>query len=156
MEKLIKRKDELLDNLTSFKNHTVIDSFCNSLNVDKDFADIIFSDLMRFFWLSNSFEDEDLKTIDTPIIIIDEMWHTYILHTKEYFHFCEKFFGRYIHHTPVVEKSKSIKPLQEVLQEKRRRYTKIYDYLGEDIFIRWFQYYPDNFSSRKILALKKR
>ena len=31
---------------------------------------------------------------------IDVVWHAFILHTKEYGAFCQKFFGRFIHHMP--------------------------------------------------------
>ena len=36
----------------------------------------------------------------TPSVEIDAAWHAHILHTKEYNEFCEKFFGRFLHHTP--------------------------------------------------------
>lgn len=32
--------------------------------------------------------------------IADELWHEFILHTKAYCEFCEKTFGKYIHHNP--------------------------------------------------------
>ncbi len=31
---------------------------------------------------------------------IDEVWHAHVLHTKDYFDFCEKAFGTYLHHHP--------------------------------------------------------
>lgn len=31
---------------------------------------------------------------------VDRLWHQYILFTREYMVFSEKFFGKYIHHTP--------------------------------------------------------
>lgn len=32
--------------------------------------------------------------------IVDAAWHLHILHTVQYFQFCEAIAGRYIHHTP--------------------------------------------------------
>jgi hypothetical protein len=32
--------------------------------------------------------------------LIDEGWHEFIMYTRDYSDFCQKFFGRYIHHQP--------------------------------------------------------
>jgi hypothetical protein len=31
---------------------------------------------------------------------VDEVWHQFILFTAQYLDFCQRFFGRYIHHSP--------------------------------------------------------
>jgi hypothetical protein len=35
-----------------------------------------------------------------PSQAADELWHEFILHTREYAAFCRKAFGRMLHHTP--------------------------------------------------------
>lgn len=35
-----------------------------------------------------------------PSVSIDDMWHFFILHTKQYSIFCEEFFGYFLHHSP--------------------------------------------------------
>lgn len=35
-----------------------------------------------------------------PSAIIDEMWHSFVLYTKEYAGFCNHYFQRFIHHIP--------------------------------------------------------
>lgn len=37
----------------------------------------------------------------SPSDVIDEYWHQFILFTKAYHVWCEKHFGRYIHHQPM-------------------------------------------------------
>lgn len=32
--------------------------------------------------------------------LVDDLWHEFILHTKEYHKFCDTVFGKYIHHHP--------------------------------------------------------
>lgn len=32
--------------------------------------------------------------------VVDDLWHEFILHTKEYHKFCKNTFGKYIHHHP--------------------------------------------------------
>ncbi|MBD8893260.1 hypothetical protein [Roseibium litorale] len=53
------------------------------------------TEFRRFFEVCGS-HNVNYGTIDT----IDELFHTFILHTKEYVDFCNKAFGEYIHHTP--------------------------------------------------------
>jgi hypothetical protein len=36
----------------------------------------------------------------TPSVMVDLGWHNFILHTKNYFKFCEALAGGYIHHNP--------------------------------------------------------
>lgn len=32
---------------------------------------------------------------------VDEFWHSHVLHTYDYFRFCETVYGEYIHHQPL-------------------------------------------------------
>ena len=40
------------------------------------------------------------KEVGMPSKAVDAAWHEFIVLTKEYASFCEKAFGRYLHHTP--------------------------------------------------------
>jgi hypothetical protein len=45
-------------------------------------------------------------TSDAPLApsqIVDELWHEFILHTREYGRFCETVLGRFVHHVPAVQ-----------------------------------------------------
>lgn len=37
-----------------------------------------------------------------PSQVVDDLWHEFILHTKNYDAFCTRAFGRFLHHTPAV------------------------------------------------------
>ncbi len=36
----------------------------------------------------------------SPSLTIDEAWHAFILHTRDYAEYCQEQFGRFIHHQP--------------------------------------------------------
>lgn len=38
--------------------------------------------------------------ISMPSQVVDDLWHEFILYTKNYQSFCQQAFGRYLHHTP--------------------------------------------------------
>lgn len=41
------------------------------------------------------------KFVPMPSQVADDLWHDFILFTRNYRNFCTKAFGRYLHHTPV-------------------------------------------------------
>ena len=40
------------------------------------------------------------QAIAMPSQVVDDLWHEFILYTKNYQSFCHQAFGRYLHHTP--------------------------------------------------------
>jgi hypothetical protein len=38
--------------------------------------------------------------VSMPSVVVDDMWHGLVLHTREYAAFCEAAFGRFLHHGP--------------------------------------------------------
>ncbi len=40
------------------------------------------------------------RVVSMPSQAVDEAWHEFILFTREYREFCQKAFGRFLHHTP--------------------------------------------------------
>lgn len=46
------------------------------------------------------------KFVSMPSQVADDLWHEFILYTKNYQQFCRRAFGRFLHHTPAVELSK--------------------------------------------------
>jgi hypothetical protein len=40
------------------------------------------------------------RYVSMPSQVVDELWHEFILYTKNYDAFCGKAFGRFLHHTP--------------------------------------------------------
>jgi hypothetical protein len=62
-------------------------------------ANEAFEDTKRFLYLCS------LKRELAPTERIDKGWHAFILYTKDYAAFCDAFFGRFIHHQPVLKLS---------------------------------------------------
>ncbi|HEX5686414.1 MAG TPA: hypothetical protein VFY73_20490 [Ideonella sp.] len=40
------------------------------------------------------------RYVSMPSQVADELWHEFILHTRNYDEFCRRAFGRFLHHTP--------------------------------------------------------
>lgn len=42
------------------------------------------------------------QAVAMPSQVVDELWHNFILYTRNYQQFCKRAFGHYLHHTPAV------------------------------------------------------
>jgi len=143
-----------LEEVLTYKNKYVIDRFCQLRPDAKDEADLIFDDLKRFLWLVATLEERKKGGISVPdisfsesMIIMDDMWHAFVLWTKFYKEFCEEFFGKFIHHPtemPVFYKNS----VQDKLEEEESMniflegmITVCIEELGETVTKRWFDYY---------------
>ena len=148
-----------LSTLLKYRNEKVLLTFMESFNISRNESEIIFDDMLRFLWVCQLHGEKPyLNVIDSPLIVIDEMWHTFILHTQAYDEFCKNYFGYFLHHQPTskLETNKN-KPrsLEKLIDEKRARYTMLYEILGKTVFIRWFHLYPKKYSKTSLMKLKK-
>jgi hypothetical protein len=64
----------------------------------KDSA-LVSSGLRQFFL---AYLMSDCKFVSMPSQAADELWHEFILYTRDYKSFCNKAFGTFLHHTPAV------------------------------------------------------
>jgi hypothetical protein len=70
------------------------------------------------------------------------MWHEFILFTKDYSDFCEKYFGEYMHHLPNIFDNMP-RPRDAVEADVEKLLLYIYDHLGENTVRVWFSSYLD-------------
>ena len=60
-------------------------------------AEVLFSEVKKYLLLASSDREKIWKMYS---LRVDEVWHQFILYTREYMNFCDRFFGRYIAHSP--------------------------------------------------------
>jgi hypothetical protein len=114
-------------------------------------AKIAFTETLKYLWLTQRHaqdlkENLDPATLPRDVIMlrsmreIDEMWHEFILFTEDYSDFCQRYFGRYIHHLPNVFDNMPMTKEEEE-EEISKLLPYIYDHLGEDTMRIWFATY---------------
>jgi len=52
--------------------------------------------LRKYFYISSHSSD----IVIMPSVVVDDLWHEFILYSKEYNSFCRQAFGRFLHHSP--------------------------------------------------------
>ncbi len=60
-------------------------------------CELVLEALKEYFFICNLANGQ---LVAMPSKVVDVAWHAFILNTKEYKHFCNKAFGRFLHHTP--------------------------------------------------------
>ncbi|MBL7480538.1 hypothetical protein [Legionella bononiensis] len=125
-----------LDELKKYKNHKVITYFCHHHpEFSLDDGQCLLEDLLSWMWLNNKRSELGKKTyLFGPLLILDEMWHTFILHTRDYIDFSMHYFGEYVHH--------DVEPIgfEHVLEEDELTdfLQDCFDYLDQDWVARRF------------------
>jgi hypothetical protein len=114
-------------------------------------AEDAFSEVLKYLWLTQKHE-HDLKTRpddnrlpDECIMLrsmkeIDDMWHEFILFTEDYTEFCQRYFGKYLHHLPNIIDNLP-RTNQELTDNIQKLLPYICDHLGESTLITWFESY---------------
>lgn len=69
---------------------------------------------------------------------VDNLWHTFILFTKEYAHFCNTYFNRFIHHIPELEKASTPEQMEKAYQDFQAFIKKYEQLFEEEIHPIWF------------------
>lgn len=112
-------------------------------------AEEALQELLKFLWLSQKLQHDRQHAPDNPALHfhstmheemqeIDDMWHTFILFTQDYSDFCQRFFGEYLHHAPVTDDLPMLSE-QEYQTSLENYLSYIYDHLGEETVVKWFQ-----------------
>ena len=154
-------KNTSLISLMNYKNEDVISRFLNLLDVSQAEAESIFNETKKFLFLSK----QPGIFIPDELLILDEMWHNFILFTYEYHQFCEEYFGYYLHHAPATRKDKDQQTqsliadpekVKEAFHDKLSLLiSTVYDVLGPETVVTWFKDYPEKYSKANIKAIRK-
>lgn len=158
--------------ILSYKNPEIVAQFCRDLGFPKKQGQTLFEDVLRYLYLTvkanerhqliaNGARLQPLYiVILDEMLIIDEMWHTFVLNTEEYTKFSQKYFGKFMHHNPTPTwKSQRVEDLSAheriAFKYELEAYMNfVVEELGEDVLERWFVSYPRKYSRKKIIEMK--
>lgn len=149
-----------LEEALAYNNDEVIERFTANFNIPQKESDQIFVETKKWVWLlAQANQDRRMGlhvprlVIDNYLIFIDEMWHNFILFTKDYQEYCREKFGFFVHHNPTPQKIKaamreeldSAGGLVKTLEVRREQYSYIYDRLGPETLNLWYEKLCDQY-----------
>ncbi|MEX2397720.1 MAG: hypothetical protein WD491_11865 [Balneolales bacterium] len=150
----------------SYRNDDVLHKFKTQWDISDEATFDVFEQTKKFLFLAAYAKTQCFTAeVQEQILIIDEMWHTFILFTDAYHSFCEQNFDGYLHHEPLTKagRKETIKDVssQNVTFARYKRNTlarqvELIDELyGFDTVYRWYCTYPDIYSIEKMNVLRK-
>lgn len=137
-----------LQKILDYQNENVVYRFCNhNQQFTTKEAQDIFNETLKWIYLTAKAFDEK-KPLELNITCIDEMWHNFILYTKDYNLFCYHFFDKYIDHQPLSKKfaekfitmyksdeNDYLKYRENIISDSSRF---VIENLGRETFIKWY------------------
>jgi hypothetical protein len=158
---------ELEKALDCNEDQIILEGFMQRYAVSREDAEEILQETKKWLWLAseNIKEKQGFRLfIDNSLLIMDEMWHNFILHTRVYQKFCHEKLNLFIHHepTPASEKIRGFDSAEEKQKYQNgqeelfsQQLSYIYDKLGAETVSKWYEEFPEKFSAKKIQAIKR-
>lgn len=159
-----------LEEALRYQNDDIVDRFLGMYDMPFEEAEKIFLETKKWVWLSATASQERHSggnvprlIIDNFLIFIDEMWHNFILFTKEYHDYCMNKFGFFIHHNPTPRRIKEAMKVElsegdaltVVLGRRKEQYSYIYDKLGADTLELWYGILCDKYTQMYFNRIRK-
>ncbi|BBX06181.1 glycine-rich domain-containing protein [Mycolicibacterium aichiense] len=97
-------------------------------------AELLFTEAKKYLVLCEATPE---MSFGMPSAMVDQAWHAFILFTTEYTDFGHRFFGRYVHHSPVVDYDPAAQPQSNIgsFNDFQGRYQELF---GEPLPAIWY------------------
>ena len=106
---------DIVNSLTQAKiSEVILEKFEEETHFSRDKTELVAQELKRY--LAMSVVNNEVK----PMMFsseVDNLWHDFVLFTKEYQEFCTNYAGEFIHHKPFPKKERDSKTEQEIILE---------------------------------------
>lgn len=90
------KTDALIDAVMSYRHPGVLNKLVTEEGMSSADAERAFHGALQFLCIAGTNPGGSYG----PTLMIDAAWHHLVLHTRDYAAFCDKHFGRFIHHNP--------------------------------------------------------
>ena len=130
-----------LAEVLAFRHPGVIRRYCKDHGASPAEAQEVFQEMLKWLYLGSRCPADNEATagcVMTPEIMkLDWMWHAFLLFSGDYAAFCDRYFGSFLHHVPEDEADEPAS-LEAVPEQLRRQYALVYDVLGEQTLLVWY------------------
>ncbi|MBA2711001.1 MAG: hypothetical protein H0U57_10450 [Tatlockia sp.] len=134
-----------LQTILKYKNDDILKRYEMDYPSNQLSGEEALRELIKFLWLTQKHEeDQAALPIDQQLDFIcgipeeiDDMWHTFILFTKDYMDFCAENFGKFLHHAPTAATERMLINKSETDFSKYLSYVR--KNLDEETCSLWFK-----------------
>lgn len=138
-----------LQEILAYRHAGAIRRYCKEQHASASEAEEIFQEMLKFLFLSYRAAFDSPQgfgcVVTNEIEKLDWMWHTFLLYTRDYAEFCERFFGYFLDHMPADDdedegaaKAVSAQDECEFRTTVEKQFSLVYDVLGEKTLRAWY------------------
>ena len=161
---MIATKEISLEEVLQYEHEETVLRFIDNFDITHEEATDIFKEMKLLLALMAKYPEEYIFTHE-PLWIIDEMWHTFLMYSKDYEDFCQQHFGKMIYHKPTKRAQKL--EIQEKLETHKEEteemlkpvvknlYNLIYEYLGRETLVKWIKVYGEKYTLEYVNKIRK-
>jgi hypothetical protein len=131
-----------LDDVLAYQHPGVIRRYRKDHDATQQEAEEVFRETLKWLYLCHAAAGPDgFDCAMTPELEkVDWMWHTFLLFTRDYADFCDRYFGTFIHHVPD-EEDEAAAQEEDVLRSRLiQQFGLVYDVLGEETLTAWYDH----------------
>lgn len=136
-----------LDEVRTYSCPIVVRRFGARTGLPEGACHEIFRETVTWLWLCRQHERQGTREplrIFPAMRVIDEMWHEFILCTRDYSRFCLDYLGGYVHHAPADPVGAAA--TEEFHEpEVRASVGYVVERLGAETALRWYRDLPARF-----------
>jgi hypothetical protein len=134
-----------LKEILAYRNVRIIRGFLRDYDLPPAETRMLFREMLKLLWITERYGGR--FPIWAQWVPLDHMWHWFVLHTEDYAEFCQRYFGRMLHHDPETRGTRLNRGLQSgdeaACAEYERQLNKavetVWAELGARTANRWFR-----------------
>lgn len=92
----------IISNAMSFNMNSIVDRYKKEFQVTDEVAKEHERELKRYLALCAIYPEQNFHMFSNSV---DNLWHTFLIFTKDYKNFCKNVAGKFLHHVPIENKS---------------------------------------------------
>jgi hypothetical protein len=131
-----------LAEVLTYRHPGVVRRYVKEQHASREEAEEVFQETLKWLYLCGcSLRAGVACAMTAEIAKLDEMWHTFLMFTRDYADFCEHYFGSFLHHVPNEDEGEEAREegAEAVREQLERQFGLVYDVLGEDTLKRWYE-----------------
>ena len=132
-----------LADLLGYRHEGVVNRFARVHGVSRQRSEVLFVETLKWLWLARRAREAAppglVLSIPPEILGIDEMWHVFLLFTRDYATLCDKHLGGFVHHDPAPDGPEDTLDATAFAAELGAFYGFVHDELGEATLRAWFE-----------------
>lgn len=161
-----------LEDVLAYQNDDLVFKFMENWDLTEAETRELFEETKKWLWVSakaisarSRGEGGPKMVVAQSMILMDEMWHQFILFTRDYRLFCKEYIGFFLNHAPTTKSEKKagvaeatqdpeafLAKMQEMLE---KQYSFIYDNLGEPTLVKWYSDWTEKITPDYLDKIRK-